>query len=91
MFHFGALAVFLESCLAAQLQTTELVNLDQFNEDFIAFLEFILDILDVIIGNLGDVQQTVHIGEDSDERPIGLNPFYFTKIDLADNGFFNQI
>src|SRR6185503_8319612 len=45
------------------------VHVDHLHQDLLAFLDLVLDFLDAMLGDLGDVEQAFHAGEDLDEGP----------------------
>src|SRR5579872_6968552 len=76
------LALFLQNSLAAQLDLVafERENLDQ---DLIAFFQLVPDILDPVLGDLTDVQQSVGAGEDLDKSPEIDQPDNFAQVGFA--------
>src|SRR5262245_25928296 len=45
------------------------VHLDHLHEDLLALLDLVLDLLDAMLGHLGDVQQSLETGKDLHEGP----------------------
>src|ERR1019366_6880069 len=84
------LALFFEHRAAAELDFVafERQALDQ---NLVAFLQLVADVLDAVLGDLADVQQTVGSREDLHEGPEIHQPYHFAEIGLADFGGGSEV
>src|SRR6202158_701316 len=82
---YQLLALLAQDSFAAQLDFVafERQNLDH---DLIAFLQLVAHVLDAVLRNLADVQQTVGAGENLDERAEFHQPNHLAQVRLADFG-----
>src|ERR1700687_3815433 len=82
---YQLLALLAQNGFAAQLDLVafERQDLDHY---LIAFLQLVAHVLDAVLRNLADVQQTIGAGENLDERAEFHQPHHFPEIRLADFG-----
>src|SRR5437867_1104299 len=62
------------------------VHLDHLHQDLFALANLILDLLDAVLGDLGDVQESLDAGQDFDERAEVRDARHFSEIRLAGLG-----
>src|ERR1035441_3722689 len=84
------LALFFEHRAAAEFDFVafERQALDQ---NLVAFLQLVADVLDAVLGDLADVQQAVGSREDFHEGPEIHQPHHFAEIGLADFGGGSEV
>src|SRR5262249_31182613 len=78
------LAEFLERGLAGELDAALVVDQEDLDLDLVAHLDDVIDALDVLVGELGDVAEAVGFGGDLDERAEILEADDLAGVDLAD-------
>ena len=76
-----------ESGFAAQADLAGVVNVDDFDGDIIAFGADVGHFGNTIVSHFGDVEQSVHTGEDFDESTEVPDGDDFTAVDLTDFSF----
>src|SRR6185312_2523990 len=79
--HFCALLA--QNRFAAQLNAVAF-NPQDFDQDLVAFLEFVFHFFHPMFSNLADVQQPIGSRNDFDERAKLSQPHHFAQIRLAD-------
>ena len=60
---------FLEQGLARQSDTAGVVDVDAFDEELLAFFELVAHVANVVVGDLGNVKESVRSRQDLDEGP----------------------
>src|SRR5581483_3109843 len=83
-------ALLAKHCLAGELDAVAF-NGEDLDEDLIALAEFVLDILDAVLGDLGDVEQAVGAGEDLDEGAELGQADHLAEVGLADLGHRGEV
>ena len=83
-------ALLAQHSLAGELDAVALDG-EHLDEDLIALAEFVLDFLDAMLGDLGDVQQAVGAGEDLDEGAELSETHDLAEVGLADLGHGGEI
>src|SRR6202022_1191361 len=86
--HFRALL--FEDSFARQSNAIALDG-QHFYQHLVAFFQFIANVLDAVLGDFADMQQTVGAGDDLDERAEIGQPRHRTEVGLADLGRGGQV
>src|ERR1035441_2381005 len=84
------LALFFEHRAAAELDFVAFAR-PALDQNLVAFLQLVADVLDSVLGDLADVQQTVGSREDLHESPEIHQPHHFAEIGLADFGGGSEV
>src|SRR6516162_6380643 len=77
--HLGALL--FEDGLARQLDAIAFDG-QHLHQDLVAFFQFVANIVDAMLSNFADVQQTVRSGQNLDEGPEIRQPGHFAEVSL---------
>src|SRR5439155_17276671 len=76
--------------LARQAHFALAVYVYDHHVDLVAHADHVLNLLDAVIGKLGDVHQAVLAGEYLHEGPVGEDAHHFAQVDLADLGLLGE-
>src|SRR5213082_3822584 len=80
----------LDRGLAAQVQPALAVDLGRLDHDLVAHVRDLLRPLDAVVGELGDVHETVLVRQDLDEHAEGHHPDDLAPVDPADLDLVGQ-
>ena len=79
--------LFCRSSLHRQLDATAVVGFQNLDAHDLAFLEVVFDLVDALVGDLGDVQQTILARQHGNDRAEVQNLQHGAFVDLADFDF----